>query len=336
MGSHEHLIAHVRSSCKATRVLQTQLRKDSQRGAERSGHSMLLKGLFEQLPIEERLAYRKLGNLFDENKVKPVQRRQQRSSTVKHERRVLDVTEPNIEEAKTARKVPRKSTFLPPKNPKGRVEARTPAELQSRLNETMKATQQNTQARRLSSPSALVNRGNDLFDKARGRPHSRHEPHKGRLDQLDTLSPINLTEERLNSGFPFTLFISGLKVANDATMLQKDHISAVLSLGKGNDPAHYSSIKYLHVAFELDSASLRPLFESAVRFISTHLRSGNVLVNCYHGQASSCAVVIAFLVTQLRFDLADAVARVVEARGTLEISGRLMRELEAFAVIAIG
>lgn len=287
------MIPHVRSSCKATRNLQSQMRKVSSRLAD-SGHTSLLKDLYNQLPIQERLSYRKLGNLFDENQA-PGTRRQKRSSTVKLDRSLLDTTDSKIEEAKIERKTSRKLTCQLPKG-------------------------------------SLNPRADDFTDIMADRYFICDEP-RALLDPgLDTMNLVDLTDQRIDKGFPFSLYISGLKTANDATQLQQNHISAILSLGKGNDPTHCSSVRYLNLPFESSTTSIKPIFNASIRFIRAHLQTGNVLVSCYHGKSRSCSVVVAFLVKQFRIELPDALTRVREARGPLEISSLVMSELEAFAV----
>jgi protein-tyrosine phosphatase len=280
-------------------MLQSQLRKVSARTAADSGHTTLLRDLYEHLPVQERLSYKKLGNLFDDENQGKFERRQRRSSTTTIDRKVLDPAETNIEETKFVRKTTRQLTVQAP------------------LEDSFKS------------------RASDFSDIMADRYFSCDEPGLGHPYLSDSMSLIDLTEERVTSDLPFSLFISGLKVANDATKLIANHIYAVLSLGKGNDPTHLSSIKYLNLPFESGSTSIRPVFDAAVRFITAHLHTGNVLVSCYHGQSRSYAVVIAFLVKQFHLELPDAVAKVHSARGALEISRVVMSELEAFSVSAL-
>ena len=137
-------------------------------------------------------------------------------------------------------------------------------------------------------------------------------PFIGTLDSIDCgrYVPANTVQ--------FLLFVGDLAAANDQSLLRKNNIKAVLSLGENNGPARYPSVtggyQLLPVRDDPDEELFR-YFDEIFRFLSAKLPQGNVLVHCYRGRNRSCAAVIYYLMRQFRLSFVVSREIVLQSRG---------------------
>lgn len=135
--------------------------------------------------------------------------------------------------------------------------------------------------------------------------------------------------------YPFRLYISGLKAANDLSILKEHNIRAVLSIGTTNIPGHFNFIQaYFTVPLPNASHNISADLHQALSFLDYELNRHNVLVHDFFGVNRSIVVVAALLMRTLRISHLKALKLVKEARQVTEVSDWLMRSLEAFELEA--
>jgi len=143
----------------------------------------------------------------------------------------------------------------------------------------------------------------------------------------DTITEIVMTPPQ----FPFRLFISGLKAANDLSLLKESNVRAVMSIGSTNIPGHFGFVQAYFAVPMLESGkdTAHDLYQ-ALGFLEYELNRHNVLVHDFFGVNRSVAVVAALLMKTLSISRYNAIAKVEEARQVTAVSGSMMSCLEAF------
>jgi protein-tyrosine phosphatase len=131
--------------------------------------------------------------------------------------------------------------------------------------------------------------------------------------------------------YPFKLYISGLKAANDLSLIQEHNIKAVLSLGTDNAPGHFSFVQaYLNLDLPNSSHNIAAELSHALAFLDYELSRHNVLVHCYFGVNRSVAVITAFLMKTLNLTCSEALLKAEEARRVVMVSDWLLSGLDAY------
>lgn len=153
------------------------------------------------------------------------------------------------------------------------------------------------------------------------------EQHSGVLQVQDYVTEIVMSPPQ----YPFKLFISGLKAANDLSTLKEHNITAVLSIGTKNVPGHYNFIKaYSYVSMPNTNHNIAHDLRQALNFLDYELQNHNVLVNDYFGVGRSAAVAAALLMQSLNLSYVSALELVREVRGVVVVNEWLMGGLEAY------
>ena len=139
------------------------------------------------------------------------------------------------------------------------------------------------------------------------------------------MNRIVFKEQLMVTGLFGEIFISGVKAASDLSMLMKNNIKAILSIGSCKQMNRYISITggYLSLPIIEDDTKIsgfKENYQKAVRFLNLKLKEGNVLVCCYYGICRSCAIVISYLMNKYTIKLNQAYAIVKSSRKNCELS----------------
>lgn len=152
------------------------------------------------------------------------------------------------------------------------------------------------------------------------------------VDIFGVMSEVDIQSLPVSLDHPNRLFISDIQAANDLGLLRKNQIYSILSLGKGNKPFTYPSIKGGYRCVPLEDNEKTDILQqmpNIYSFIDMQLQNGNVLVHCMRGKSRSCAVVIAYLMKKYYLSYEEAEGIVRNARPCCEVNGHFVKQLNS-------
>ncbi|OMJ77391.1 hypothetical protein SteCoe_23036 [Stentor coeruleus] len=157
------------------------------------------------------------------------------------------------------------------------------------------------------------------------------------------ISRIPFKENLLVSGVRGEIYISGIRAASDLSLLMKNDIKAVVSIGNCKQAAKFTAISggYFELPIKESEDCLSNFKEyllKTTRFIDLKLKEGNVLISCFYGVCRSCAIVIAYLMKKYMVRLDKALAIVKSGRKCCNLSAagiQVLTEIE-FNLFSLG
>ena len=156
------------------------------------------------------------------------------------------------------------------------------------------------------------------------------------INQLE-MSRIPYKENLLLSSKLGELFISGIKLSSDVSLLMKNNINAIITIGNYSQISRYPCITggYLIINIQENDKEMIGFDEhiyKLFKFLDFKLKEGNVLVSCYYGVCRSCAAIIAYLMKRYRIRLERALLIVKSGRTECNLSEaalKILTEIDA-------
>lgn len=144
---------------------------------------------------------------------------------------------------------------------------------------------------------------------------ARFDPHQEALD-VQRARTISLQLRQISKILPH-IYLSGDVPAKNAKLMKDLEITHVLVAASELKPYHPEHFTYKHLV-ELDDrqdAMLLPFFDECVSFIKEGIRyGGNILIHCMAGMNRSVAILMAYMISQLRLPHQQALQMIQRKR----------------------
>lgn len=127
------------------------------------------------------------------------------------------------------------------------------------------------------------------------------------------------------------IYITGIKGANDSTLIRMYGIYAVLTVGDFNDPSHSHLVKGGYMKIPLNDAKdtkFKSYVDTARKLLDNMLQKGNVLVHDYGGISRACALVASYFIRKYGLELEESISLIKTHKPEMDISEELMKQLK--------
>ena len=112
------------------------------------------------------------------------------------------------------------------------------------------------------------------------------------------------------------IWLGDMVGAGNKFLLKKNGITHILTVALGIPPKYPTIFNYKVInILDCPSANLKVHFQSCIKFIVEAIAGGGtVLVHCYAGVSRSTTIVLAYMMQELGYSLADAMKHVKKQR----------------------
>ena len=127
------------------------------------------------------------------------------------------------------------------------------------------------------------------------------------------------------------LAISNIKYCENAEKMEKDQISAVISVC-GDKLVMNVTVKHLWIVVsDHPREDISVFFPSTFTFIDQHIQEGNVLVHCQAGISRSSSIVIAYLIRKNKINFDASFQIVKDKRPYIFPNKGFIKQLKRFS-----
>jgi hypothetical protein len=130
------------------------------------------------------------------------------------------------------------------------------------------------------------------------------------------MSRIPYKEQLLVPGNLFDIFLSGIRASADPSLILKNEIRAVISIGNCKQTPRFTAVTlgYFDVNITETETKIKGFKENLskiIHFIDVSIKKGNILICCYYGCCRSPLIICAYLMIKyrIRLDLAFTILK---------------------------
>lgn len=195
-----------------------------------------------------------------------------------------------------------------------------------RFIEGIKKTVQGSTYKTVNQKSFTSTLKNGIFDSY----IQRDEPIRS-LKETE-MSRIPYKEQLLVSNQAGDVFISGIKASADPSLILKNEIKAVISIGNCKQTPRFTAVTFGYfdvniVETETKIKGFKENLGKMIHFIDISLKKGNLLICCYYGSCRSPLVMCAYLMVKYRVKLDRAFTILKKGRKCTRLSQAALKYL---------